>query len=66
MSKQIRNMENNIFNVELAMDSAPTRKEQDELSRKRNKFKKKLKKMKRKAGRRDSENTSYIDNKDWI
>lgn len=62
MSKQIRNIESNLFNVELAIDSAGTRKEQDELQRKRNKFRKKLRKLKRRADNKDDTDNDT----DWI
>jgi hypothetical protein len=49
IDKQIVNMENHLFTLELAIEAAMNRKEEEELNRKRNKFNKKLKKLKRKA-----------------
>ena len=47
IGKQISNMEENLFNIEAAIDASLTRKDQDELYRKKNTVVKKLKKLKR-------------------
>jgi hypothetical protein len=49
IDRQITNMENHIFTIEIAMEAAMTRKEQEELGRKHSKFNKKLKKLRRKS-----------------
>ncbi len=59
-------MEDNLFNIETALDSAATRKEQEELHRKRNKFRKKLKKLKRRAGNVDIDNSRPPQNEEWV
>ena len=47
IGKQINNMEETLFNIEAAIDASLTRKDQDELYRKKNTVVKKLKKLKR-------------------
>ena len=49
IDKQIVNMENHLFTLELAIEAAMSRKEEEELNRKRNNINKKLKKLRRKA-----------------
>jgi len=56
-------MEGNLFDIEVAIDAAGNRKEEEELYRKRNKFKKKLRKLKRRAGQVD---TSEDVSNEWI
>jgi len=63
IQKQIVNMEGNLFDIEVAIDAAGNRKEEEELYRKRNKFKKKLRKLKRRAGQVD---TSEDVSNEWI
>ena len=53
-TKQIKNVENTLYDVEIAMDVAITSKEQNELGRKRSKLKKKINKLKRKLTNRES------------
>ena len=48
ITKQIKNVDNTLYDVEIAMDVAITSKEQNELGRKRSKLKKKINKLKRK------------------
>ena len=48
ITKQIRNVENTLYDVEIAIDVATNTKEQNELGRKRSKLKKKINKIKRK------------------
>ena len=48
ITKQIKNVENTLYDIEIAMDVAITSKEQNELGRKRSKLKKKINKLKRK------------------
>ena len=48
IAKQIKNVENTLYDVEIAMDIATTTKEQNELGRKKSKLKKKINKLKRK------------------
>ncbi len=54
ITKQIKNVENTLYDVEIAMDVAITSKEQNELGRKRSKLKKKINKLKRKLTNRES------------
>tara|TARA_Y100000310_G_C20218054_1_gene594456 strand:- start:329 stop:535 length:207 start_codon:yes stop_codon:yes gene_type:complete len=65
IDRQITNMENHIFTIELAMESAMTRKEQEELGRKHNKFNKKLRKLKRKSCS-ENRDTSERTGEDWL
>ena len=64
IGKQISNMEENLFNIEAAIDASLTRKDQDELYRKKNTVVKKLKKLKRRLHNEDSDGsrTSQDDN----
>ena len=64
IGKQISNMEENLFNIEAAIDASLTRKDQDELYRKKNTVVKKLKKLKRRLHNEDSDGsrTSQEDN----
>ena len=48
ITKQIRNVENTLYDVEIAVDVATNTKEQNELGRKRSKLKMKINKLKRK------------------
>ena len=54
ITKQIKNVENTLYDVEIAMDVAITSKEQNELGRKRSKLKKKINKLKRKLSNKES------------
>ena len=54
ITKQIKNVENTLYDIEIAMDVAITSKEQNELGRKRSKLKKKINKLKRKLTNRES------------
>ena len=55
IGKQISNMEENLFNIEAAIDASLTRKDQDELYRKKNTVVKKLKKLKRRLHSEDND-----------
>ena len=65
IGKQISNMEENLFNIEAAIDASLTRKDQDELYRKKNTVVKKIKKLKRRLhnenndGSRTSQDDRY-------
>ena len=48
IAKQIKNVENTLYDVEIAIDVATTTKEQNELGRKKSKLNKKINKLKRK------------------
>ena len=54
ITKQIKNVENTLYDIEIAMDVAITSKEQNELGRKRSKLKKKINKLKRKLTNKES------------
>ena len=54
ITKQIKNVDNTLYDVEIAMDVAITSKEQNELGRKRSKLKKKINKLKRKLTNKES------------
>ena len=55
IGKQISNMEENLFNIEAAIDASLTRKDQDELYRKKNTVVKKIKKLKRRLHNEDND-----------
>ena len=55
IGKQINNMEETLFNIEAAIDASLTRKDQDELYRKKNTVVKKLKKLKRRLHSEDND-----------
>ena len=55
IGKQISNMEENLFNIEAAIDASLTRKDQDELYRKKNTVVKKRKKWKRRLHSEDND-----------
>ena len=54
ITKQIKNVENTLYDVEIAIDVATNTKEQNELGRKRSKLKKKINKLKRKLTNKES------------
>ena len=54
ITKQIRNVEDTLYDVEVAIDVATNTKEQNELGRKRSKLKKKINKLKRKLTNKES------------
>ncbi len=54
ITKQIKNVESTLYDVEVAMDVAVTSKEQNELGRKRSKLQKKINKLKRKLTNKEA------------
>ena len=54
ITKQIKNVESTLYDVEVAMDVAVTSKEQTELGRKRSKLQKKINKLKRKLTNKEA------------
>ena len=54
ITKQIKNVESTLYDVEVAMDVAVTSKEQHELGRKRSKLQKKINKLKRKLTNKEA------------
>ena len=66
IGKQINNTEDNLLNVESALDAAISQKDQTELARKRSKLIKKLNKLKRKLGNDDYRSLQLEqDDRDW-
>ena len=66
IGRQINNTEDNLLNVESALDVAISQKDQTELARKRSKLIKKLNKLKRKLGNEDYRGLRpEQDNRDW-
>ena len=65
IGKQISNMEENLFNIEAAIDASLTRKDQDELYRKKNTVVKKLKKLKRRLHNADSDGSRTSQDDYW-
>ena len=57
IEKRISNMEQNLFDVESAIDVVVSKKEQDELYRKKNTLVKKIKKLKRRLDKANIEPT---------
>ena len=57
IEKRINNMEQNLFDVESAIDVVVSKKEQDELYRKKNTLVKKIKKLKRRLNNTNIEPT---------
>tara|TARA_Y100001951_G_scaffold94719_1_gene91474 strand:+ start:303 stop:500 length:198 start_codon:yes stop_codon:yes gene_type:complete len=57
IEKRINNMEQNLFDVESAIDIVVSKKEQDELYRKKNTLVKKIKKLKRRLNNANIEPT---------
>lgn len=57
IEKRINNMEQNLFDVESAIDVVVSKKEQDELYRKKNTLVKKIKKLKRRLDNANIEPT---------
>ena len=57
IEKRISNMEQNLFDVESAIDVVVSKKEQDELYRKKNTLVKKIKKLKRRLDNANIEPT---------
>ena len=57
IEKRINNMEQNLFDVESAIDVFVSKKEQDELYRKKNTLVKKIKKLKRRLDNANIEPT---------
>ena len=58
-------MEENLFNIEAAIDASLTRKDQDELYRKKNTVVKKLKKLKRRLHNEDSDGSRTSQDDYW-
>ena len=54
ITKQIKNVESTLYDVEVAMDVAVTSKEQNELGWKRSKLQKKINKLKRKLTNKEA------------
>ena len=66
IGKQINNTEDNLLNVESALDAAISQKDQTELARKKSKLIKKLNKLKRKLGDDDYRSLRLEqDDRDW-
>ena len=66
IGKQINNTEDNLLNVESALDVAISQKDQTELARKRSKLIKKLNKLKRKLSNDDYRSLRLEqDDRDW-
>ena len=66
IGKQINNTEDNLLNVESALDAAISQKDQTELARKRSKLIKKLNKLKRKLSNDDYRSLRLEqDDRDW-
>ena len=65
IGKQINNMEETLFNIEAAIDASLTRKDQDELYRKKNTVVKKLKKLKRRLHNEDSDGSRTSQDDYW-
>ena len=66
IGKQINNTEDNLLNVESALDAAISQKDQTELARKRSKLLKKLNKLKRKLSNDDYRSLRLEqDDRDW-
>ena len=66
IGKQINNTEDNLLNVESALDVAISQKDQTELTRKRSKLIKKLNKLKRKLSNDDYRSLRLEqDDRDW-
>lgn len=65
IGKQISNMEENLFNIEAAIDASLTRKDQDELYRKKNTVVKKLKKLKRRLHNEDNDGSRTSQDDYW-
>tara|TARA_R110000824_G_scaffold55136_1_gene152001 strand:- start:526 stop:723 length:198 start_codon:yes stop_codon:yes gene_type:complete len=57
IEKRIGNMEQNLFALESAIDIVVSKKEQDELNRKKNTLVKKIKKLKRRLNKANIEST---------
>ena len=60
IEKRINNMEQNLFDVESAIDVVVSKKEQDELYRKKNTLVKKIKKLKRRLDKANIKPTDYM------
>ena len=54
ITNQIKNVENTLYDVEVAIDVATNTREQNELGRKRSKLEKKINKLKRKLTNKES------------
>ena len=65
IGQQINNMEETLFNIEAAIDASLTRKDQDELYRKKNTVVKKLKKLKRRLHNEDSDGSRTSQDDYW-
>ena len=65
IGKQINNMEETLFNIEAAIDASLTRKDQDELYRKKNTVVKKLKKLKRRLHNEDNDGSRTSQDDYW-
>ena len=65
IGQQINNMEETLFNIEAAIDASLTRKDQDELYRKKNTVVKKLKKLKRRLHNEDSDGSRPSQDDYW-
>ena len=65
IGKQISNKEENLFNIEAAIDASLTRKDQDELYSKKNTVVKKLKKLKRRLHNEDNDGSRTSQDDYW-
>ena len=66
IAKQIHNMEDSIFNIEVALDVAVGQKDQTELIRKKAKLTKKLNKLQRRINKSKTEDlTSNDQDVEW-
>ena len=65
IGQQINNMEETLFNIEAAIDASLTRKDQDELYRKKNTVVKKLKKLKRRLHNEDNDGSRTSQDDYW-
>lgn len=66
IAKQIHNMEDSIFNIEVALDIAVSQKDQTELIRKKAKLTKKLNKLQRRINKSNTRSiTSNDQDVEW-
>ena len=63
--KQIRTMETNLYNIEVALDIAVSQKDKTELLRKQTKLTKKLSKLKRRMDNADEPVAHNQNNREW-
>ena len=59
ITKQINNMEDSIFNIEVALDIAVSQKDQTELIRKKAKLTKKLNKLRRRINKSNDRDVEW-------